>query len=194
MNTHGTRWRAGVNGCGHPIGPSTRRLVWLSVTQPVPDHEPPADLLAVLTDRAGRYRGRGVDQDGAEFDGTLTIGTVADGVAVTLDVLVEEAGEPPYHEHGVLARGEDGTAQYVAVSTNAPFHRAFGLRRAERADGCARGVFGWGGPPELPTGFREEVTFTAFDGGDLGLGWAWGLPGEPFGPRSGVRLRPDPTD
>jgi hypothetical protein len=163
------------------------------VTQPPPDAEPPVDLLAALAGRPGRYRGRGIDQDGAEFDATLSVGAVGDGAAVVLEVLVDQPGEPPYQEHGVLARGEDGAAQYVAVSTNAPFHRAFGLRRTERADGSARGVFGWGGPPEVPTGFREEVTVTAHPDGDLGLGWAWGAPGEPFGPRSAVRLRPDPA-
>jgi hypothetical protein len=169
------------------------RISCQPVTQAAPDvPEPQVDLLALLAGRGGRYRGRGVDQDGAEFDGTLTVDPVA-GVAVLLDIRVEQAGEPPYREHGVLARGEDGTAQYVAVSSNAPFHRTFGLRRTERTDGCARAVFGWGGSPELPTGFREEITLSAHDSGDLGLGWAWGAPGGPFGPRSAVRLRPDPA-
>lgn len=150
----------------------------------------PVDLLAALAGRAGRYHGRGVDQDGTEFAGTLTVAALAGAAAVILDIRVDQPGEPAYQEHGVLARGEDGATQYVAVSTNAPFHRVFALRRTERAAGAARGVFGWGGPPELPTGFREEVTVTAHDGGDLGLGWAWGGPGEAFGPRSAVRLRP----
>jgi hypothetical protein len=158
----------------------------------VPEQPPPVDLLALLAGRGGRYRGRGIDQDGTEFDGTLTVGAVAGGAAVTLDISVDQAGEPPYQEHGVLARGADGD-QYVGVSSNAPFHRAFGLRRTERTDGHARAVFGWGGPPEELAGFREEITFSAHDGGDLGVGWAWGAPGEPFGPRSAVRLRPDPA-
>jgi hypothetical protein len=160
------------------------------VTETAPAAGPPVDLLAELAGRGGRYGGRGIDQDGAEFDGTLTVGLLG-GAAVIFQIGVEQAGEEPYREHGVLARGEDGAAQYVAVSTNAPFHRIFRLRRTERADGSARAVFGWGGPPELPGGFREEITVTAHDGGDLGLGWAWGAPGEPFGPRSAVRLRPD---
>jgi hypothetical protein len=153
----------------------------------------PVDPIALLADRAGRYRGRGIDQDGTEFDGTLVVTAVATGVAVTLDIGIDQPGEPHYQEHGVLARGEDGTTQYVSVSSNAPFHRAFRQRRTERADGGARAAFGWGGPPELTSGFREEVTLTTHDGGDLGLGWAWGAPGEAFGPRSAVRLRPDPT-
>jgi hypothetical protein len=161
--------------------------------QPAPDAQPPVDVLAVLAGRGGRFTGRGVDQDGAEFDTTLTVGTVAGGAAVVLDIGIEQAGEPPYQEHAILARGEDGTVQYVGVSGNAPFHRVFGLRRTERAGGSVRAVFGWGGPPERLAGFREEVTLTAHDGGDLGLGWAWGAPNGPFGPRSAVRLRPDPT-
>ncbi|MEN3359805.1 MAG: hypothetical protein V7637_3787, partial [Mycobacteriales bacterium] len=92
--------------------------------------------------------------------------------------------------HGVLAPGEDGTAQYVSVSVNAPFHRTFRLRRTEQVDGAARAVFGWGGPPELTGGFREEITLTAYGSGDLGLGWAWGAPGDAFEPRSAVRLSP----
>jgi hypothetical protein len=115
---------------------------------------------------------------------------VAGGAALALDVTVEAAGDPPYHEHGVLARGEDGTAQYAAVSSNAPFHRTFGLRRTERGEGYARAVFGWGGPPQAPAGFREEVTVSTWDGGDLSLAWAWGAPGGPFAPRSAVRLCP----
>ncbi|HVQ92231.1 MAG TPA: hypothetical protein VMU51_14445 [Mycobacteriales bacterium] len=168
------------------------------MTQPEPDQPPPAsatapaepDLTAVLAGRAGRYAGRGIDQDGSEFDGTLTVRTVADGAAVVLDIGVDQPGEPAYQEHGVLARGEDGGIQYVSVSSNAPFHRTFRLRRTERADGAARAVYGWGGAPELTAGFREEITLTAHDGGDLGLGWAWGGPGEAFGPRSAVRLSP----
>jgi hypothetical protein len=162
------------------------------VTEPQAD-APPVDPLTLLAGRAGVYRGRGVDQDGSEFDGTLAVGTVGGAAAVTLDIRADQAGEPPYHEHGVLARGEDGTAQYLAVSSNAPFHRAFRLRRTERADGCERAVFGWGGAPEEPGVFCEEVTVSAHHGGDIGLGWAWGAPGQPFGPRSAVRLHPEPA-
>jgi hypothetical protein len=180
---------------GHRERVRVDRLRCLAVTQGESEgpEQPPVDLPGLLAGRGGRYRGRGIEVDGTEFDGTLTVGAIAAGAAVTLDVRIDQAGEPPYHEHGVLARGEDGTAQYVAVSSNAPFHRTFGLRRTERVDGCARAVFGWGGTPEPTTGFREEITVTVHDDGDLGLGWAWGAPGEPFGPRSAVRLRPDPA-
>ncbi|MEN3360378.1 MAG: hypothetical protein V7637_4360, partial [Mycobacteriales bacterium] len=100
----------------------------------------PPDLTAVLAGRAGHYRGRGIDQDGSGFDGTLTVLALAGGAAVALDIGVDQPGEPAYQEHGVLAPGEDGTAQYVSVSVNAPFHRTFRLRRTEQVDGAARAV------------------------------------------------------
>jgi len=155
-----------------------------------PDPGETVDLTALLADRTATYRGRGREQDGAGFDATLSLTAVAGGVAVVLDIRIEQPGEPPYQEHGMLARGEDGTAAYVSVSANAPFHRTFRLRRTEPADGGAGAVFGWGGPPADTAGFREEVTLTAYEGGDIGVAWAWGTPGEPFEPRAEVRLSP----
>lgn len=149
----------------------------------------PVDPVALLAGRAGHYRGRGADHTGDEFDGSLLVAVSAGGAALTLDTTaVGDSGETQHDEHAVLARGDDGAAQLCAVSSNAPFHRVFALRRTERGDGLARAVFGWGGHPELPLGFREEVTLSAYADGDLGLAWSWGLPGEAFGPRSSVRL------
>jgi hypothetical protein len=150
--------------------------------------EQPVDIAALLARRPATYQGRGVEQDGAEFDATLALSVIADGAAVILDVRIDQPDEPPYQEHGVLARGEDGVAAYVSVSANAPFHRIFRLRRTEVTPEGSRAVFGWGREPDDTSGFREEVTLTAYDSGDIGLGWAWGAPGEGFGPRSGVRL------
>jgi hypothetical protein len=152
--------------------------------------EEAVDLAALLAGRPATYRGRGVEQDGTEFDATLTVAAIAGGAAVILDVHIDQPGEPPYQEHGVLARGEDGVAAYVSVSANAPFHRIFRLRRSEVTADGARAVFGWGGAPDDTSAFREEVTLSAYESGDVGLGWAWGAPGEDFVPRSGARLSP----
>jgi len=151
------------------------------------------DLLRLLSARAGQFRGGGADADGAQFGAALTVSAVAGGAAVALTVTeTDPAGRSRYGEHGVLAAGEDGTLRYCAVSSGAPFHRVFALRRTGSADGRALAVFGWGGPPELTAGFREEVTLLVYADGDIGLGWAYGVPGEPFAPRSAARLSPAP--
>lgn len=164
-------------------------------TQPPPPEPGPqeaaVDPLALLAARPGRYAGRGTDHTGEEFAAEVTVDVVAGGAAVTLDASTTgPGGEIQHDEHGVLARGDDGTVRYATVTSNARFHRVFALRRTERDGDATRAVFGWGGQPMDVTGFRDELTLTAYSGGDLGLGWAWGLPGEPFAPRSGVRLRP----
>jgi hypothetical protein len=146
--------------------------------------------LALLAARTGRYGGRGTDHTGEEFAAEIIVGVVAGGAAVTLDATTTgPGGEIQHDEHGVLAAGEDGTVRYTTVTSNARFHRVFALRRTERDGDATRAVFGWGGEPADLTGFRDELTLTAYADGDLGLGWAWGLPGQPFAPRSGVRLR-----
>jgi len=151
------------------------------------------DLLRLFSARPGRFRGEGADADGARFGVALTVSAVAQGAAVALTVSETDlAGRVRYGEHGVLAAGEDGPLRYCAVSSSAPFHRVFGLRRTGSADGRALAVFGWGGPPEATAGFREEVTLMVYADGDIGLGWAYGVPGEPFAPRSAARLSPAP--
>ncbi len=165
----------------------------MTTQPPPPEPGPPeaaVDPLALLAARAGRYGGRGTDHAGEEFAAEVTVGVVAGGAAVTLDAATTGAGgEIQHDEHGMLAPGEDGTVRYTTVTSNARFLRVFALRRTERDGDATRAVFGWGGPPMDVTGFRDELTLTAYPGGDLGLGWAWGLPGQPFAPRSGVRLR-----
>src|SRR5712691_10269367 len=131
------------------------------------DAEAEFDLVRLLSDRTGRFRGNGADTSGEVFGGALTVSVVAGGAAVAVDVTATGAGEQvQYTEHGVLAQGDDGALRYWTVSSRAPFHRAFGLRRAGvDGDGGALAVFGWGAPPEATDGFREEVTIILYPDG-----------------------------
>jgi hypothetical protein len=142
-------------------------------------------LLDLLHQLPGVYRGRGVDVATGEFEAAMTVRSAAAGAAVILETAV--GGAEPYAELGVLARGESGAIQYVVVTSGAPFHRVFAPRGASREADCVQAVFGWGDSSD-PATFREQITVRIYADGDLGLAWAWGVPGDEFAPRSEVRL------
>jgi hypothetical protein len=147
------------------------------------------DLMPLLAARTGRFEGTGADTTGEAFAASVTLSEVAAGAAVAVDLAATDgSGRVEYAEHGVFAAGEDGAPRYRSVSSSAPFHRDFGLRRFGSEGGDMVAVFGWGGPAEATAGFREEVTFVLYAGGDLGVAWAYGAPGEAFAPRSAARL------
>jgi hypothetical protein len=149
------------------------------------------ELVRLLAGRKGRFEGSGADSDGADFTAVLIVSEVVGGAAVVLHLTASDAGgQTQYVEHGVLASGEDGAPHYMSVSSSAPFHRDFALRRHGVDDGQAVAVFGWGGLPDAPAGYREEITFVLYADGDTAVAWAYGAPGEPFGPRSAARLSP----
>jgi len=146
------------------------------------------DVIAELCARRGRFHGQGVNHDGQPFTGRLRLVPVVERAGVTLELVATGDGGEVYHrEHSLLAPDARGTLTLWSLSDNAPGLLALALRREEPGEGRAL-VFGVG-DPEDGQAFRMEVRLELHDDGDLGYRFAWGLPGGPFAPRSGLRLR-----
>lgn len=145
------------------------------------------DLLDAL--RSGRYMGEGVNHENQPFTGTLELRSVLGGLAWAFAFSAAGAGGAAFHEEeSLLAASPSGAPCLVSVSTNDPLVRTYDLRRDETEGEVRRLTFGWG-QPEAKTTYRCQITLELYPNDDLGYRFAWGMPGEAFAERSGVRLR-----
>jgi hypothetical protein len=151
------------------------------------DH-PLHPALTTLLGRTGRYRGRGVNHEGEEFEGTMELRALPGGRAVGLVSWAVGLGGTVFHaEESVVSPGPDGTPVLRIVSTNQPDSAHLVLHRETPRDGGTTLTFRMGDPAARDT-FREEVHFDLWNDGDVTHRYSWGLPGGEFADRSGARM------
>lgn len=156
-------------------------------------------LLQALCAGAPLYRGTGVNHAQEPFHGELRVEALVGGMAVLLrDRAVLADGTVVHEACLLLGPGPDGRPWLWPVMAELDHvlpHAAIAVVDASPAGG-PRVVFA-SGPRDDTAVFREEITLAFEADGTLTLDHAWGLPGEPFGPRSTCRLRPcadEPTE
>lgn len=142
-----------------------------------------------LAQKSGVYSGEGVNHEGEPFVADLNLKMIAAGNGAQISFRARD-GELTFHEERTwIARDllHDRIGLWT-ISNNTP-----GVLWLElRADGWAEGVerqfrFGVGDPKHLE-GFREEISIDFMIDGTLEYRYAWGTPGEEFGPRSRATL------
>lgn len=146
------------------------------------------DAIAELVERAGTYRGEGINHDRQPFVGTLTLRAVAGVPGVALEFMARgEGGEVFHAEHTLIGPGEGGRPTLVTLGSNGGGLLVLPLRREEAEADTRTLVFGVGDPADRAA-FRMEVAVDLHPDGALGYRYSWGLPDGDFAPRSGLRL------
>ena len=149
-------------------------------------------IIDALSARSGTFTGRGINHEGEQFTGKMTILTAALGSAVTIEF---------------FATGDDGTVFHAETTTIAPTEpggdpvlRSVGSNLGFALDHFLLGgastserwVFG-AGDIDDESRFREQITLAVDPEGEGTLAYvhAWGLSGEGFAERSSVVLHAD---
>ncbi|HVZ40709.1 MAG TPA: hypothetical protein VHI13_15625 [Candidatus Kapabacteria bacterium] len=146
---------------------------------------------SILIDCAGTYSGPGINHEEAAFTGLMTL-AAGEGY-VALEFSAVGADGTLYHREESRIESRDGTSVLIVRSSNHPSAMEHELRYTERTFAGARTyVFGHGDTEERDT-FREEITLTFHENGDIGYDYAWGMPGGEFADRSSARMAPPAT-
>ncbi|MBS1911949.1 MAG: hypothetical protein JST22_08195 [Bacteroidetes bacterium] len=149
---------------------------------------PTESPFAILADRAGPYSGRGVNHEGETFIGLMHLATQEQRIA--LEFSATGADGTLYHREESRIEPRDGTSVLIVRSSNHPAEIEHELRYSERTFAGARTYVFAHGDVEERDMFREEITLTLHENGDIGYNYAWGLPGGEFADRSAARMAP----
>lgn len=143
----------------------------------------------LLAQAVGAYCGRGVNHEGQNFTGKLTLEVAIEGKALLLkSSATGDQGETYHEESSLIGRDLSGALQLFVASNNHPAIVAHEFHRIEEKDGDRSVIFRFGNP-EVKESFREEITVTVHADGSLTHHYAWGMPGGEFAPRSGSRMQ-----
>jgi hypothetical protein len=147
-------------------------------------------FLEMLARRQGSFVGRGVNHDDEEFTGRLSLRSVPGAPACAWDFLAQlESGVYAHVEHTLVALDEAGVPGLWTVSSNRPHMVRYALTgRVETPEGLVATFAD--GDLDDESRFRSQIRIELHAGGDMAYHHAWGLPGEPFAERSGVRMSP----
>jgi hypothetical protein len=153
------------------------------------------EVIGLLDDRAGSYEGITENQAGQGYRTTLKIDRLGDteGFALTYEAGGTD-GTVYYTENSSIVPGADGGLDLLFPSANIPDANPdqpvrHELRREEAADGSFKSfVFGYGEIQDRSI-YRQEISIDMWENGDIGYRYAWGRPGEDFGPRSVTRMQ-----
>ncbi|MCO4744907.1 MAG: hypothetical protein KC912_08960 [Proteobacteria bacterium] len=144
--------------------------------------------LTLLATRTGTYAGAGVNHDGQPFRGVLRMHPVLGGRGTRLRFVATATDGTLLHEEETLIGAEpSGSPTLVTLSSNLPgllVHHLVDVARGEAVQLVFRH-----GDVDDDSVFREEIRIGMHPEGDVTYAFAWGMPGQPFADRSGVRMR-----
>ena len=145
-------------------------------------------FLEQLASRQGRFEGRGVNHEDEPFTGRLLLQGVPGTPACAWDFLARlDSGVFVHVEHTILALDEVGDLGLWTVSSNRPRVARYALAGLEEARDGLEASFA-DGDPDDETRFRSRIRVELPGTGEVGIHHAWGLPGEAFAERSGLRM------
>lgn len=144
------------------------------------------ELLGVLSQVAGDFRGAGRLHAGETFEGRLSMTPVVGGLGITFAyVAIGVDGRSLHAEHGWIASAPDGRLHLWLLTESSRVVLDHPLREAAvEDDGRLRLVFGEGDLLALV----PQISLTVHPGGDLEHEIAWAMPGQPLLPRLTARM------
>jgi hypothetical protein len=150
-------------------------------------------VLDLLRGRLGSYRGGGRNHLDEDFSAELTLAAAGGDAGILLTfTAIADAGQTTaqgtvlHTEHSLIAAAVGGGVVLAQLGSNGGSLLVHELRRAHTEDGAGMLVFGYG-QPDVDS-FAEELTLSIGAPGELGYAFAWGHPGDAFGPRSSAKL------
>lgn len=166
--------------------------------------KPKQDPLSILINRAGVYRGSGVNHDNKDFNAELELKNVVNDKGVTIrykaigtDGVEFNKATTLYNIDTILYNEEctlicydcDNKLSLWTLNNNIGTMARFDLRR-HRAVSSKHHIFIFGfGDVEDDTVFREEITIELWENGDLSYNYSWGESGGLFLARSTVKMK-----
>lgn len=142
----------------------------------------------LLTERTGKFQGKGVNHEKQDFTGNLLLETAVPGKMLCVrSSATGNTGEVFHDEVSWIGFDISGELVYHVSSNNHPAVVPHKFDRLEEKDDARHVVFRFGNPDDRQS-FREEITFSFFQDGSVAHHYAWGLPGGNFEPRSGSRM------
>jgi hypothetical protein len=154
----------------------------------------PTTVLTMLRKRIGSYRGGGRNHEGEDFHADLVLASAGGGAGILLTFTAVAAENQPtavgtvlHTENSIIAVHPEHGLVLAQIGSNLGVLLLHPLRRSGSAeDRRTTLVFGYGNPDG--DGFAEELSLHIHPDGTLGYAFAWGRPGDAFGPRSEATL------
>ena len=148
------------------------------------------DFLSLLATKTGHYHGDGINHEGSAFHGKFLLTTRFGGKGLTIDFSATGKDGTVYHEeHSLLSLNSAGKPALWILSNNHPAILEHHLMASPAASGAAHSFsFATGSANDINS-FREIVTIDLWPDDSITYRYAWGMPGQPFADRSGVRMK-----
>jgi len=148
-----------------------------------------------IRERLGKYCGHffGTSEahDGSPFNGELELRPLLQGQGYQLVYRAQAQDRSILHsEHSTLAPNDQGQWCLWNLNSNTPGLLCHVLSSEEMTTAGTWLLHFSYGDPSSESGFRERVSLGLHRDGGLSYTYAWGLPGEPFAERSGVKMYP----
>lgn len=142
----------------------------------------------LLSNSTGSYSGRGVNHEGQNFTGNLSLEFAFPGKVLALSSTATGDNGEIYHAEKSWVGFEISGALILYVSSNNhPAITPHPFNRIVEKPGQKDVIFRFGNPDDGHS-FREEITLSFYSDESAAHHYAWGLPGGKFEPRSGSKM------
>jgi len=140
------------------------------------------NVIASLSEASGKYKGNGINHDNEDFVGSLEINKVLGKKGIELLFsAVGKDGTCYHNEKTIISTDFNGKIMMWNLNSNSPGMAVLELRSTD--NGIVFGI----GQSEDRNSFREEVKIE-LDQDGVGYHYSWGMPGEEFKYRSGLKM------
>lgn len=147
------------------------------------------EVLGLLQQIQGSYKGSGVNHEGQKFESRFAISSILDGVGAYLTFAATGSKGEAYHtEHSLIGKDFQGNISLFVLSNNHPGLTPHPLKKIEEtSQGTKKIIFGFGNVDEGNT-FREEIILEIYPDNKIDYRYFWGLPKGEFAERSGATM------
>lgn len=147
------------------------------------------EILSQLSSIVGSYSGNGINHEGQQFKGTLTLKPLLGGRGFSIHFTATGQDGTVYHqEESTIAPSMNEKLTLWNFNTNSPALLGHELRGSNpKPESIASLVFGFNKPTDTAT-FREEIALDIWNNKEISYTYSWGMPGGEFKERSGVRM------
>jgi hypothetical protein len=164
------------------------------------------EIIELLSDRKGEYKGKGVNHLRKKFLAEMNIKPIVDCCGIQIDYstsLPETRQAAPakettalnddsgilHEEHTLITLDNNDELFLWTLCNSVSSMLALEFRNHERREFIKDLItFGLGHPQDTSS-FREEITIVLWYDGDIEYVYSWGMPGDLFKIRSNVRMK-----
>lgn len=141
-----------------------------------------------LLSKQGIFVGKGRNHENQPFTGTLTLTSILSGRGIQIQFEAKGNDGTVYHsEHSLISFADDEKLHMWNLNSNVPCVLQHKFDRVDKVTEGTAYIFSYNNKDNLKV-FREEIAFEIFDDGQIGYRYSWGMPGQHFAPRSGLKL------